>query len=86
MCFDELTGQFALLTTFRKDGTPVPTTVWFARLGDEVVVGTGHATGKVKRIGNNPDVTLERSNFRGKRKGGPVCTGAARRVGGDEAS
>jgi PPOX class probable F420-dependent enzyme len=70
MAFDDLTGQFISLTTFRRDGTPVPTTVWFARDGDHVIVGTATEAGKVKRIRAHPEVTMERSYFRGRTKGG----------------
>ena len=85
MAFEDLTGQFVSLTTFRKDGTPVPTTVWFARDGDDVVVGTAPEAGKVKRIRNNPEVTMERSNYRGVTKGGTIYTGSARMVAADDA-
>ena len=84
MVFEDLTGQFISLTTFRKDGTPVPTTVWFARDGDDVFVGTSPETGKVKRIRANPEVTRERSNFRGRTKGGTIYTGTARILDSDE--
>ena len=85
MAFDDLTGQFICLTTFRRDGTPVPTTVWFARGGDHIVVGTASEAGKVKRIRVNPEVTMERSNYRGKTKGGTIYAGSARILDGDEA-
>lgn len=86
MAFDDLTGQFISLTTFRKDGTPVPTTVWFAREGDDVIVGTASEAGKVKRIRNNPEVTMERSNYRGHTKGGTIYAGAAVILDGDDAA
>ena len=49
--FDMLDGhEYMLLTTFRKDGTPVPTPVWFATDGDRLVDTTGKHSGTVKRI------------------------------------
>lgn len=43
-------AQFVSLTTFRKDGTGVPTAVWVAAVPDGLGVWTGAASGKVKRI------------------------------------
>lgn len=86
MAFDDLTrDQFVVLTTFRRDGTPVPTTVWFAHHGDGIVIGTGVTAGKVKRIRNNAEVTLASSNYRGKLKSSPSTTGRARILEGDDA-
>ena len=68
--FDALAGgRYVRLSTLRKSGAAVPTPVWFARLGENLYVVTGHNTGKVKRIRNNPDVTLAPSDFRGRPKG-----------------
>ncbi|NYF17359.1 hypothetical protein HDC37_002187 [Microbacterium sp. AK009] len=58
--------DFVSLTTFRRNGVGVPTTVWVARDGDRLVVTTGADSGKVKRIRNNPAVTLRRSDRAGK--------------------
>lgn len=56
---DDLAGeQFVSLTTFRRSGTPVPTTVWLARDGDALVVTTPANTGKVKRLRHDPRVEL----------------------------
>jgi PPOX class probable F420-dependent enzyme len=86
VAFDSLTReQFVVLTTFRRDGTKVPTTVWFAHHGDGIVIGTGANAGKVKRIRNNAEVTLAPSNYRGKLKPGPTITGGARVLEGDDA-
>ena len=51
-------GSYLLVTTFRKDGTPVPTPVWVGRDGDELIVWTQATAGKVKRVRNNPTVEL----------------------------
>ena len=86
MAFDDLMhAQFLVLTTFRRDGTPVPTTVWFAHHGDGIVIGTGASAGKVKRIRNNAEVTLAPSNYRGKLKHGSATTGQARILEGESA-
>jgi uncharacterized protein len=59
--------KYVLLTTFRKNGDGVATPVWIVSLPD----GTGGFTtevdsGKVKRIRNNPSVTLQPCTLRGK--------------------
>lgn len=76
MALDDLIAlaaeDFVSLTTFRRNGVGVPTTVWVARDGDRLVVTTGADSGKVKRIRNNPAVTLRRSDRAGK-----VAPGAA---------
>ena len=60
------THQYISLTTFRKTGVGVATPVWFA-LADGKLVGTTQVqTGKVKRIRNNPKVTVAPSTARGE--------------------
>ena len=46
------------ITTLRRDGTPVATPVWVVAAAGRLYVWTGSKTGKVKRIRNNPTVTL----------------------------
>ncbi|OLF16174.1 PPOX class F420-dependent oxidoreductase [Actinophytocola xanthii] len=65
-------SSYLLVTTFRRDGTPVPTPVWVGRDGDELIVWTQTAAGKVKRIRNNPVVEVAECDLRGRPKGTPV--------------
>lgn len=65
-------GSYLLVTTFRKDGTPVPTPVWVGRDGDELLVWTQTTAGKVKRIRNNPTVEVTACDLRGKPRGETV--------------
>jgi PPOX class probable F420-dependent enzyme len=59
MSFAELSKeQFINLATTKKSGASVGTPVWFALDGDVMYVMTGKDAGKVKRIRNNPAVTL----------------------------
>lgn len=58
--------QFMSLTTFRKNGQPVPTPVWFAQEGDKLYVMTQPDAGKVKRIRNNAQVEVAPSDVRGR--------------------
>jgi uncharacterized protein len=68
------TGQFAaiadntyvLLTTYKRDGTPVGTPLHVVARGDHVYVRTFDPSGKLKRIRNNPDVEVAPSTVRGK--------------------
>jgi PPOX class probable F420-dependent enzyme len=69
-------AKYLSLTTFRRDGTAVPTPVWFVIEGDHLLVFTGSSTGKVKRIRNNPQVTVAACNPRGVVKG-PVLAATA---------
>ena len=58
--------QFIRLTTFRKDGTAVPTTVWFAPGDGKLYVTTMNSAGKIKRIRNNGRVLLAPSDRTGQ--------------------
>ena len=65
-------GKYLLVTTFRRDGTPVPTPVWMGRDGDDVIVWTRSDAGKVKRIRNNAVVELSECDARGRPRGSAV--------------
>lgn len=57
--FSSLDGhQYMSLTTFRKNGQPVPTPVWFAHLNGKLVLFTLAGTGKVKRVSHTARVTV----------------------------
>lgn len=73
--------KYIRLTTFRKNGEGVPTTVWFAEHDGNIVVFTGVSSGKVKRIRNNPRVELTASTRRGVVQG-PTLEGTARLLDG----
>src|SRR5437879_13596863 len=63
----ELKNQkYILLTTFRKNGVPVRTPVWFAEQDGKLYVFTNPTSGKVKRTRNNPEVRVAPSTIRGK--------------------
>jgi len=61
--------QFISLTTFRRDGRAVATPLWVVADGDQLLIWTGPRSGKVKRIRNNPKVTVAPSTRRGKPTG-----------------
>jgi uncharacterized protein len=82
----QFAGQkYINLQTFKRDGTPVATPLWFAESGDELVFYTTDNTGKVKRIRNNPRVRVAVSDMRGNLKGEWV-EAEARRLGEAEAA
>jgi PPOX class probable F420-dependent enzyme len=70
-------GKYLLLTTFRRDGTPVPTPVWVACDERELYVWTVRDSGKVKRIRRDGAVRIAGCDIRG-RSSGPEVAGTAR--------
>src|SRR5215472_16943000 len=56
------------LETYRKNGEPVRTPVWFLKEDGFLFVHTGGSTGKIKRIRGNPKVRVAPSKFRGESK------------------
>jgi PPOX class probable F420-dependent enzyme len=69
--------RFLNLTTFRKNGAPVVTTVLFALANDKIYVWTTKDTGKVKRIRNNATVQIAPSTRLGRPRG-PIAAATAR--------
>ncbi|OBA63556.1 PPOX class F420-dependent enzyme [Nocardia sp. 852002-20019_SCH5090214] len=66
-----------MLTTYKKDGTPVATPVWAALDDAKLYVWTETAAWKVKRVRRNPDVTLQPCSVSGKPHG-EIVRGTAR--------
>ena len=80
--------KYVVLTTTKKNGQTVPTAVWIAALPDGSLGFTTELTsGKVKRIRNFPDVTLQPCSLRGTVKPGtsPVAARATVLIGDDAA-
>lgn len=76
--------RFMRLTTFRRSGEAVATTVWFALVEDRAYVFTSANSGKAKRIRNAPRVVLTPSNFRGRPKTEVSLEARARLMNEDE--
>lgn len=74
--------KYVSVTTFRKTGVAVPTAIWIVALdGGRVGLLTSSASGKAKRLRNNPSVTLQPSDVRGRVKAGTTpVTGTAELV------
>ena len=77
-------ARHLLLTTFRRDGSPVPTPVWFVPDGDDLWIVTTAGSGKVKRLRADDRVELAACTRLGRPRSAPV-RGTARVLGADEA-
>lgn len=78
-------SNYLSLTTFRRNGTPVATPVWFAHEGDRIVLLSRANAGKVKRIAHTPRVEVAPCDVRG-RVTGASAAGIARILSPDESS
>jgi PPOX class probable F420-dependent enzyme len=65
-------ANYALVTSFRKDGRAVPTPVWVVRLDDALAIWTVTDSGKVKRIRRNPEVLVGPCDIRGRATGDQI--------------
>ncbi|HEU4322051.1 MAG TPA: PPOX class F420-dependent oxidoreductase [Roseiflexaceae bacterium] len=75
--FDALRNEaFIVLTSYRRNGEAVPTTVWFAELDGKLVITTRRTLGKVKRIGANPQVLIAPSDRIGNVHGSAIAARA----------
>ena len=73
--------KYVLITTFRKNGDAVSSPVWIAPLADGTAgFTTEDGSGKVKRIRNNPRVTLQPCSVKGTVKHGSAVVEASAAV------
>lgn len=74
--------KYLAFTTFRKNGDPVSTPVWVVPVSDgRVGFWTAMGTGKTKRLGRNPQVTVQPCDVRGRvRTGTTAVPGTAEMV------
>ncbi len=75
---DELSrARYARLRSFRRDGTPVDTPIWFGRDGDALLFRTKVGP-KTKRLAARRDVELAACDYRGRvRAGAATVAGRA---------
>ncbi|GHK01386.1 PPOX class F420-dependent oxidoreductase [Streptomyces sp. Y2F8-2] len=66
------TGKYLLVTSYRRNGTPVATPVWVVRDGDALGVWTTADSWKVKRIRARSDVFVGPCDLRGKPTGDQI--------------
>ncbi len=70
------TAKTILLTTCKRDGTPVSTPVSLAFDGNRAFFRTYDAAGKTRRLRRNPEVTVAACTFRGRPAGPPLAATA----------
>jgi uncharacterized protein len=63
------TGNYINLLTYKKNGEPVSTPVWFIFEDKKIFIRTSDKSGKFKRIKNNKNVKFALCNISGKIKG-----------------
>jgi PPOX class probable F420-dependent enzyme len=81
---DDLKGRkYCLLVSYRKNGDPMPSPLWFGTGNGKLYFHTAAYSAKVKRIRKNPEVRVAPANNRGVPRGAPFV-GQARILGGDE--
>jgi PPOX class probable F420-dependent enzyme len=79
-------ARYARLRSFRGDGTPVDTPVWFAFYGRQVVFRTKVGP-KTRRLAARSDVELAVCDYRGRvRPGAPELAGQATILSGAAAT
>ncbi|MFF4211317.1 PPOX class F420-dependent oxidoreductase [Streptomyces sp. NPDC001796] len=66
------TGKYLLVTSYRRNGTPVATPVWVVRDGDALGVWTAADSWKVKRIRARSEVLVGPCDLRGNPTGEQV--------------
>ncbi|MGH3552750.1 MAG: PPOX class F420-dependent oxidoreductase [Mycobacterium sp.] len=78
-------ARYALLRSFRRDGTPVETPIWFALEGSAALFRTKVGP-KTRRLAAHPDVELTPCDHRGRvRPGTATVTGLATILSGADA-
>jgi PPOX class probable F420-dependent enzyme len=78
------TQQTILLTTYKRDGTPVATPVSIAFDGDRAFFRSYHKAWKTKRLRNNPQLEAAPCTLRGQPTG-PAIRARAALLSGDDA-
>jgi PPOX class probable F420-dependent enzyme len=75
--------SYLSLRTYRRDGTPVDTPVWFAMQGQRCHVFSAGDAGKVKRLRREPRAAVAACDVRGRLRG-PWIEGRGRVLESDE--
>ena len=65
-------GKYLSLTTYRRDGSPVSTPVWFVEDEGRIYVTTAADSYKARRLRNNPSAKVAPCTARGVVKGDAV--------------
>ncbi len=70
--------SYCLLVSYRRDGRPVPTPLWFAHVGDRLLFRTDAESPKVARMRREPGVLVAPCDIRGRPLGPAVEMTAVR--------
>jgi hypothetical protein len=65
-------GKYLSVTSFKRDGTPVATPVWFVIENGRVLIYTDPDSFKAKRMRRNPSVAIAPCTARGRLRGDPA--------------
>lgn len=65
-------GKYLSVTSYKRDGTPVATPLWFVIDGERLLAMTDPSSGKAKRIRRNPVVTVAPCSAGGRLRGTSV--------------
>jgi PPOX class probable F420-dependent enzyme len=76
-------GKYISLITYKKNGNPIATQVWFVENDNKIYVVTLQGRYKLKRIRSNSSVKIAPSSIRGKPKT-EYIDGTARILSDDE--
>ena len=79
-----LDQKYINLETYKKDGTPIRTPVWFMIDSEVIYIITREKTGKVKRLKNNQNIRIVPCSFKGESKNEWI-NGVAQKIMGDNA-
>jgi PPOX class probable F420-dependent enzyme len=78
-------ARYALLRSFRRDGTPIDTPIWFGLHGDALLFRTKMGP-KTSRLATRRDVELTACNYRGRvHPGATTIAGRATILSGADA-
>jgi len=66
-------SRFALLTTYRANGAPVSTPMWFARRDGRLFMVTANNAGKLRRLRANPQALVAPCRSQGRPLGPSVA-------------
>lgn len=77
-------SHYALLRSFRRDGTTVDTPIWFVLDGPTALFRTKIGP-KTRRLTARPDVELVVCDYKGRITGGTWLSGRATVLGGEDA-
>ena len=79
-----LDQKYINLETYKKDGTPIRTPVWFMIDNEVIYIITREKTGKVKRLKNNQNIRIVPCSFKGESKNEWI-NGVAQKITGNNA-